>query len=354
MTKLNQINICYLPNDLSLKLPGDRRRFVFFARYMKISYETKMQDNYYQLIYCTYGNNLSKIFEFIKKHPKTKLIFEMIDANLSEGKWINFLKGCGRFILGKESRVYLNYQTPLKKIIKKAHAVVCASAQQAKILEKYNKNILITTDFFDDEIKFKKRTWIINKKKTIRLFWEGMIYNLKHLLILNEVYKYLDFRIHVVIVTDLKKPLFLNMFGFNAKNIAKDFKFSYKIYEWRKVEVSKIAASCDLGIIPLNLNDIKASSKPENKLIFMWKIGLPVIASATAAYKNTMKLAGVRMYAKHTQDWINILNNFYKLKNYKYIDCSKKRVNKLIKKNYSTARLAYSWSKVFKSVGFKI
>ena len=75
MTKLNQINICYLPNDLSLKLPGDRRRFVFFARYMKISYETKMQDNYYQLIYCTYGNNLSKIFEFIKKHPKTKLIF---------------------------------------------------------------------------------------------------------------------------------------------------------------------------------------------------------------------------------------------------------------------------------------
>ena len=62
MTKLNQINICYLPNDLSLKLPGDRRRFVFFARYMKISYETKMQDNYYQLIYCTYGNNLSKIF----------------------------------------------------------------------------------------------------------------------------------------------------------------------------------------------------------------------------------------------------------------------------------------------------
>jgi hypothetical protein len=155
-------------------------------------------------------------------------------------------------------------------------------------------------------------------------------------------------------VTDLKKPLFLNMLGFNAKNIAKNFKFSYKIYEWDKVEVSKIAASCDIGIIPLNLNDIKASYKPENKLIFMWKIGLPVITSATAAYKNTMKLAGVRMYAKDTQDWINILNNFYKLKNYKHFDCYKKKVSKLIKKKYSAARLVYSWSKVFKSIGFKI
>jgi len=353
MIKINQINICYLPNDLSLKLPGDRRRFVFFANHMQISYETKIQNNYYQVIYCTYGNNLSKLFEFIKKNPKTKFIFEMVDANLSEGKWINFLKGFGRFLLGKESRVYFDYQKILKKVIKKSHAVVCASASQKKILKKYNKKVFTTVDFFDDEIKFKKKKWLLNKKKIIRLFWEGMICNLKHLLILNEIYKNLNFNIHVVIVTDIKKKLFLGLFGFDVKKITKKFKFSFEVHEWNRVDVSKIAVGCDIGIIPIDLNDVKAIYKPENKLIFMWKIGLPVIVSATPSYKHVMKLARVEMYAKNNKDWINILNSFYKSKgkkNYNY----KKRINNLMKKNYSTKKIVNSWSKVFKSVGFNV
>jgi hypothetical protein len=353
MTKLSQINVCYLPYHLSLKSPGDRRRFVYFAKHKNILYDTKIQNKYYKLIYVTYGSNLSKIFQFINKNPKTKLIFEMVDANLSEGRWINFQKGVGRFLLGKESKVYLDYTQPLKKILKKSDAIICASTAQAKILKKYNKNVLITLDFFDEEIKFKKKTWLLNKKKIIRLFWEGMIYNLKHLLILNKIYKHLDFNIHIVIVTDLKKPLILGMFGFDIKNIVKDFKFSFEIHEWNKVEISKIATSCDIGIIPIDLNETKASYKSKNKLIFMWKMGLPVVVSATPSYKNVMKLAKVEMYAENIKDWISILNNFYKSKDNKHY-YYKKRVDNLIQKNYSTAKLVNSWLESFKSVGFKI
>ena len=75
MTKLSQINVCYLPYHLSLKSPGDRRRFVYFAKHKNILYDTKIQNKYYKLIYVTYGSNLSKIFQFINKNPKTKLIF---------------------------------------------------------------------------------------------------------------------------------------------------------------------------------------------------------------------------------------------------------------------------------------
>lgn len=353
MTKLNQIKICYLPNNLSLKATEARRRFVYFAKYNKISYEIKIKNNFYELIYVSYGSNLSKIFQFINKNPKTKLIFEMVDANLSDGRWINFQKGVGRFLLGKESEIYTDYRQPLKKILKKSHAIVCASTAQAKILKKYNKNIFITLDFFDEEIKFKKKTWVLNKKKIIRLFWEGMIDNLNHLLILNEIYLHLDFTIHVVIVTDLKKPLILGMFGFDAKNIVKDFKFSFEIHEWNCIEISKIAITCDIGIIPINLNNLKASYKSENKLIFMWKIGLPVVASATFAYKDVMKLARVKMYAKNTHDWINILNSIYKSNDNKFYQY-KQRVDKLIKQKYSTEKLVNDWSKVFKFVGFKV
>ena len=353
MKKLNQIKICYLPNNLLLKAPGARRRFIYFTKHKKILYETQIKNNYYELVYVSYGYNLSKIVQFINKNPNTKLIFEMVDANLSDSKWINFQKGVGRFILGKESKIYLDYSQPLKQILKKSHAIVCASTAQAKILRKYNKNVFITLDFFDEEIKFKKTTWLLNKKKIIRLFWEGMVDNLSHLLILNEIYQHLNFSIHVVIATDLKKPLFLGMFGFDAKKIVKNFKFSFEIHEWDSVEISKIAITCDIGIIPINLDNIKASYKSENKLIFMWKIGLPVVASATIAYKNVMELARVKMYAKNFNDWINILNNIYKTNNNKYSEY-KKRVDKLIKKKYSTKKLVNDWSEVFKSVGFKV
>ena len=353
MKNLNQINICYLPYDLSLKAPGDRRRFIHYAKFKKIQYKTKIRNHNYELIYVTYGQNFSKIFEFIKDNPKTKIIFEMVDANLSEGKWSSFQKGIGRFLLGKESKVYLDYKKPLKQLIKKSDAIVCGSKSQLKELKKYNKKIFITLDFLDDEVRFKKRNWLFDKKKIIRLFWEGMIYNLKHLIMLNDIIKCLDFRVHVVIVTELKKSTLLNMSGFNIDRIVKKFQFSFEIHDWNKVEISKIATSCDIGIIPINLSNLKARSKPDNKLIFMWKTGLPVVASATPAYKEVMKLAKIKMYAKNFKDWINILNNFHKSSSNKHHDY-KQRVDRIIKKNYSKAKLVNNWSKVFRSVGCKV
>jgi hypothetical protein len=353
MIKDNKLNVCYLPYDSSLKTAGDRRRFVYFANYKKIKFRTKIKNDKCELLYITYGQNLSEIFIFIKKNPNVKLIFEMVDANLSEVKLINIAKGIGRYLLGKESKIYRDYTNPLIRLIKKSHAVVCGSNSQAKILKKYNINSFIASDFFDDEIKFKKKKWFLHKQKVIRLFWEGMVYNLKHLIIFNQIFKYLDFKIHVVIVTNLKISLFYSMLGYNVKKVVNNFKFSFELYEWNKVEISKIAISCDIGIIPLDLNNLKARYKPDNKLIFMWKTGLPVVASATPAYKDVMKLARVRMYANDINDWISILNNFYKLKNNK-LDDYKSRIDKLVKKNYSKKKLVNSWSKVFKSVGFKL
>ena len=203
------------------------------------------------------------------------------------------------------------------------------------------------------KLNSKKKNWFLHKQKIIRLFWEGMVYNLKHLTIFNQIFKSLDFKIHVVIVTNLKIPLLYRMLGYNVKKIVKNFKFSFELHEWNRVEISKIAISCDIGIIPLDLNNLKARYKPDNKLIFMWKTGLPVVASATHAYKDVMKLARVKMYAHDINDWISILNKFYNLKSDKLYDY-KSRINKLVKKNYSKKKLVKNWSKVFKSVGFKL
>lgn len=355
MIEYDKLDVCYFPNDNSLKAPGDRRRFVFFAKKKNILFDTFIKDKNYHLIYVVYGSNLSKIFKFIDNFSNIKIIFEMPDSNLSEGGWNNFLKGVGRFLLGKESRLYFDYRSPLKKIIKKSDAIVCTSLSQKKILQKFNKNIFITLDFFDDEIKYKKKNWIIDqKKKVLKLFWEGMIYNLKHLLILNEIFQKLDFEIHVVIVTDIKKNIFFGFYGIHIKSIVKNFNFSYEIYEWGKVDVSEIASKCDLGIIPISLTDIKATHKPENKLIFMWKMGLPVVVSAIPSYVDVMNLASINMYAKDSNEWIKILNDFYRITDEKQFLILKDRAEGIIRNKYSIKQQLNDWEAIFKSLNLNI
>ena len=64
-------------------------------------------------------------------------------------------------------------------------------------------------------------------------------------------------------------------------------------HEWDNETYSSILVSCDLAIIPINLNSKMASGKPENKLIHFWKMGMPVITSNTKSYKRVMDECGL-------------------------------------------------------------
>ena len=73
-----------------------------------------------------------------------------------------------------------------------------------------------------------------------------------------------------------------------SKNLVKEiFPKAWKNIEvipW-SVEATKKAAKLSvLGIIPITKDDKFAMFKPENKLISMWAMGLPVLCSPTAAY----------------------------------------------------------------------
>jgi glycosyltransferase involved in cell wall biosynthesis len=50
-----------------------------------------------------------------------------------------------------------------------------------------------------------------------------------------------------------------------------------------------------------------ASGKPENKLINIWKMGLPVITSSTNSYKRVMDDCGLDLYCENKNEWVNKL-----------------------------------------------
>ena len=62
----------------------------------------------------------------------------------------------------------------------------------------------------------------------------------------------------------------------------------FYMHEWSPFAVRAISSRCHLGLIPLDQDRPLYRAKPENKLLIMWRLGLPVVTSATAAYKRVM------------------------------------------------------------------
>src|ERR1035437_4717184 len=134
----NQLRIGYVPYDNNLKVPGDRRRFIFFAKTNSIPFELADRNKYYDIILLTAHTNLTLWLDYKKKNPKTKFIFEMIDSMIfSYDIFRNIFKGSGRYILGKESHLNFNYKDPIIKWLKAADAVICSSTELKTVIKEW-------------------------------------------------------------------------------------------------------------------------------------------------------------------------------------------------------------------------
>jgi glycosyltransferase involved in cell wall biosynthesis len=65
-----------------------------------------------------------------------------------------------------------------------------------------------------------------------------------------------------------------------------------------------------MALIPLSLTDPLYKGKPENKLLLFWRMGIPVVTSATPAYTRAMEGCGLPMACRTSDDWIRILEHY--------------------------------------------
>jgi glycosyltransferase involved in cell wall biosynthesis len=56
-------------------------------------------------------------------------------------------------------------------------------------------------------------------------------------------------------------------------------------------------------VIPLDLTDPFARGKPENKLLLLWRMGIPAVVSATPAYRRVLDAAGLPMACADAAAW---------------------------------------------------
>ena len=192
------------------------------------------------------------------------------------------------------------------------------------------------------------------KKNTLNILWEGLPSNLINFEEIAEVFndlgKEIDINLHLV--TDLESNKYFSKF---YKVLSSDRIKKYKLkvntylYEWNFLSLSSLASVCDLAIIPLLQKNRFVLGKPENKLILLWKLGLPVLTSYSSAYSSTMKKADINMVCMNKEEWKRSIIKFNNL------DCEKrnllsKKVKLYANTHYTKNKYIENWNKLFYSI----
>jgi len=342
------LKVAYAPYHKELVVPGDRRRFVFYANERNIKFELADTTKIYDIVYLTYGCNISAWIEYKKKNPSVKFVFELIDSYLFENlNALTIFRGASRYLLSKENKIWLDYKAALRKMISIADAIVCSTQEQMISMTPMNRNIHISLDYFSNDITYKKKS--LQSGQKFKLVWEGQSHTVENLLLLNDVYEELKDVFELYIITD---PVIKNQFKFFNKKTSeklRKLKCDYFLINWNKSSFSEIIANSDLAIIPIDPKNPMMWHKPENKLLLFWEIGIPTLTSTTPAYKQVMDSAEISLYCSSTKEWVEKIKDYMSSS----IDHRKTLVEKAsgyIRNFHDKEKILKNWDGIFNSL----
>ena len=336
----------------SFLVPGDRRRFVKYANEKGIEFEYANPKKNYDLVYLTYNSDISKWLEIKKtKGKKIKIIFELIDSYLAEPNGLKQkLRGVFRFFRGNESYLTSNFQNELREMCKVADCIVCSTNEQKEVISKFNNNIHISLDIFEGDITSTKSNY--PKNKVLKIVWEGQPYTINNLLLLREVFNDLSDIIELNLITDLHYfKYFKTYIKKPTQDILKTINCKKNFYSWEKDTFSERIIDCDLAIIPIDLSQNMQKGKPENKLVLLWKLGMPVLTSESPAYKRAMKNSDLKFcVANNPSAWKEKLLWYYGLSESQRNSIAEKCKNN-VRKSYNKNLMLSNWDLIFESIG---
>ncbi|MFZ1527331.1 MAG: hypothetical protein WAT19_01180 [Ferruginibacter sp.] len=310
---LSAYKLGYFPNTPDLQRPGDRRRFVFYAREKNVSFQIASPKQQYDIVYLTMGCNIAAWLRYRKQNPGVKIIFEIIDSYVLEKPGLlNLARGLVRWLAKKESKLFLDYKKAMLSMVKCADAVVCSSGTQQQFLLKYNNNVHVSLDYFLDDINCFKTSYASPGNK-LKLVWEGQAYTVHNLLVLKNVLKNLSEKIELHIITDPEVIFPFKIFNKKTKDILSGIACDKYFYTWQKESFAKLLSQMDLAVIPIGSHDALHWNKPENKLLMLWQTGIPTLTSNTPAYTKVMNTANLQFLCSTEEEWTRKIEQYMEM-----------------------------------------
>lgn len=297
--------------------PAHKRRFPKFAARHKISYSDFLSTGSIgDVNILSPAADLTYWSKFAMRSSES-IVFDGNDPYLlSSGNYFReSLRGTFKYISGSHKYLELSYKKSYKKLCMLSDVAIAGHTHQEHLLKIEHSNVYRIPDYgIDAEIKIKT-DYRLSGDGNIHVFWEGLGSSFKPFKIIEEIFKNIRERDRFIFhfVTDLYfyrigdrwlKTSIQDVAKHEAPSICNQFRF----YQWSERTMNSIAIQCDFGVIPLPYDRSLNFWKPENKLIHMWRLGLPVLLTPIPSYMDVItKAALTDCYATNTHQWIDII-----------------------------------------------
>lgn len=349
---MQKLKIGYWPLSQKLNSAGDRRRLVFWAQARGHVIITDLSQKV-DVIVASENSDFNSSY-FAKK--RVPIIFDLVDAYLSPLSLSDDLaRGVAKRLSGQITGGIKPFSHHVKDFCVNSNAVICSSIEQEEIIRKYNTNTHAILDSHD-EISFidahKTRT---SDSGRHRILWEGQpatiggVKNISPALL--ELTK--NHSLNFDFVTDEKYYRLLNKyFEKDTSNLLKkdlsQIANLAKIIPWTPNNLVECAMGSEVAMIPIDLSVPMQRLKPENRLLIMWRLGLPCLTSPSPAYVRVASHAGVKAACNSLQEWIENFNRLLTDPEH-----TKKEIlagQNYISENHNQTILLNKWDLAFESV----
>jgi len=346
-----KLRIGYVPNKEDLNHPADRRRVIYWAKNRGHQIVLDLTEKVDVLLL----SNRADLNYWSQAKNRPPLIIDLVDGYLGEEiVWRDWARGVGKVVTRQISGAPKTYQQILKSACSYADAVVCETPEQVKTISPYCKNTHHILDFHE-EFPMLPYTDAPRTPYFPAIMWEGLPFTAKGLNLLEHAITELisSGPISLEMVTDLSYPLILGKY-FRKRTEAKVGRLpsilggNFKLTAWSLDSVFEVAARSHLSVLPLDPKGILNPLKAENRLLMMWRIGLPVLTSPSLAFNRVMGDVGIDGVCHTPEEWtrkIQELSSSSELRR-EIVE----RGQQYIRERHSKEMVLKSWDALFESV----
>ena len=350
------MKVGYVGYSKSLEHPADRRR-IGIVDGIELNTRKPLESDLLLL-----SNDAN--FSWWMKRANQPVVLDLVDAYLGESPNIarDALRNVIRSLAGKSSLRWVLYTRHLKYAAIRATAIIVGSEEQREVMLPYNKSVFVIPDDHSeiDQYKLHKPQIDLRKEGESRfLFWEGYGYTFKHF---KHISKELD---GFLLENDLSlclvtTPIFHRWGGYIGKIrvqklVEKWFPLSSRrvlVVPWSLENLTFYSSVSSFGIIPIIPNDKFARLKPENKLISMWRLGLPTLSSDIPSYVRVSQSAGVAELIVQNGQWARKIDQIL-MGEFNLNSIRNKQLN-FVQEHYSREKLQLRWLNILESYNEKI
>ena len=350
---LRKLNIGYWPLSPTFTSAGDRRRLVFWAQARGHTIVTNLNQSV-DVIVASENSDFNSPY-FVRK--QVPIVLDLVDAYLSPlNSFDDLARGLVKRMTGDLSGGVKPFSHHVRDFCINSSAVICSSSEQEEIIKRYNINTHVILDSHH-EIPFidppNPGTLISDKH---RILWEGQPATIAGVKIISPALSKLSKTtiLSLDFVTDEKYYQFLNKYieRSTLSLLEKDLSQlsdHLNIIPWTPKNLVECAKESSIAMIPINLSVPMQKLKPENRLLIMWRLGLPCLTSPSPAYVRVARQAGVVAAVCNTlEDWFVNFNRLLNDPGFAFDEVMAGQ--NYLRENHNQTILLKKWDLAFESV----